>query len=74
MERATHHLLRRHATRLDAELSLAHVEEVLEGWSEQVNDEDVVQPFLAKVVDLGDAGWKVSAGPREPRRRVLTTS
>jgi hypothetical protein len=35
--RATHHLPRSHAHRLDAELATAHVEQVLEARPEQVN-------------------------------------
>jgi hypothetical protein len=31
------------------------VEEILERGSEQVNDKDVVEAFLAKVIDIGDA-------------------
>ena len=51
----THHLLRGHADRLDAELAAAHVEEVFEVGPEQVNDEDIVQTLLTKVVDLRNA-------------------
>lgn len=31
------------------------VEEVLEGRAEEVDDQDVVETFLAKVVDIGNA-------------------
>jgi hypothetical protein len=49
-------LARSHATSLDRKLAAAHVEQVLEGRSEEVDDENVVQALLAKVVDLGDTG------------------
>ena len=52
-ERCTHHLLRSHTDRLDGELAPAHVEQVLEARPQQVDDEDVVQPFLPEVVYLG---------------------
>jgi hypothetical protein len=54
----THHLLGDHHDSLDAELPSAHVEHVFETRTEEINDEDVVQAFLAKVVDLRNAGWK----------------
>jgi hypothetical protein len=31
------------------------VEEVFKRWSQKVDDEDVMEAFLAKVVDIGDA-------------------
>lgn len=53
---ATHHLLRSHAHRLDRELASAHVEQVLERGTEQVDHEHVVQAFLTKVIYLRNAG------------------
>jgi hypothetical protein len=32
------------------------IEQVLERWSEQINNQDVVEPFLTKVIDIGNAG------------------
>lgn len=52
---SAYHLLCRHDDCLDGELAAAHVEEILEGRAEEINDEDVVQTLLAKVVHLGDA-------------------
>ena len=49
------HLLRNHDDRLDGELAVAHVKQVFQRGSEQIYDEDVVQPFLAKVVDIRNA-------------------
>ena len=54
-EGGTHHLFRCHADGFDAELAAAHVKEVLEVGAEEVNDEDIVEALLAKVVHLGDA-------------------
>ena len=51
-ERCTHHLLRSHTDRLDGELAPAHVEQVLEVGAEEVNDKDIVESLLSKVVDL----------------------
>ena len=31
------------------------VEKIFEAWTEEVNDEDVVEAFLAEVVYVGDA-------------------
>ncbi len=41
---------------LDAELATAHVEEILERWTKQVDDENVVKTLLTKVVDLRNTG------------------
>lgn len=60
-EYGTHHLPCCHAHSFDRKLSSAHIEEVLQTWSEQVNDEDVMETFLAKVVYLRNAG----CGPDE---------
>jgi hypothetical protein len=35
------------------------VEEILKRGSEQVNDKNVVEAFLAKVIDIGDASCRV---------------
>jgi len=52
---ARQHLLGDHDYGLDGEAASAVVEEILERGSEQVNDKDVVEAFLAKVIDIGDA-------------------
>ena len=54
----THHLPRCHANSLYRELPPTHVEQVFEAGTQQVDDEDVVQALLPKVVYLRDAGWK----------------
>ena len=51
-----HHLSGSHADGLDVEFSVAHVEKVFETRSQKVDDENVVQSLLAKVVDLRNAG------------------
>jgi hypothetical protein len=52
---AGQHLLGDHDDSLDGEAASAVVEEILERRSEQVNDKNVVEAFLAKVIDIGDA-------------------
>lgn len=49
---SAHHLLCGHHDGLDGEFAPAHVKEVLERWAKEVDDKDVVQSLLAKVVDL----------------------
>jgi len=39
---------------------MAMIEEVFETWAEQVNDEDVVQSLLAKVIYIRDTGCTMS--------------
>lgn len=53
----THHLPSSHANGLDRELASTHIEEVLETGPEQIDNEDIVEAFLTKVVDLWDSGW-----------------
>lgn len=56
---AGQHLLRDHDDGLDGEAASAVVEEILKRGSEQVNDKNVVEAFLAKVIDIGDASCRV---------------
>lgn len=50
----TYHLLGYHDNGLDGEFPVAVVEEVFQTGSEKVNDQDVVQAFLAEVIDIRD--------------------
>jgi hypothetical protein len=50
-----HHLSCSHADGLYRELPPAHIEKIFETGSKEVDDQDVVQTFLAKVVDLRDS-------------------
>lgn len=51
-DKMSHHLLGSHDDSLDAELATAHVEEVLERGTEEIDDEYVVETFVAEVIDL----------------------
>jgi hypothetical protein len=55
----TYHLLCYHHDSLDGELSVAVIEEVLQAGAEKVNDEDVVETLLAKVVHIGDSSCSI---------------
>ena len=52
------HLVGQHESRLDRELALAVVEQVLETGSEQVHDHRIVVSFHAKPVNSRDASYK----------------
>lgn len=52
---ARQHLLGNHDNSLDGEAAVAVIKEVLEGRTEQVNDKNVVEAFLAEVIDIGNA-------------------
>lgn len=54
-ERA-HHLSCGHAHSFDRKLPSTHIEQILETWSEEVNDKDIVQALLSKMVYLRDSG------------------
>ena len=57
---AGQHLLGDHDDGLDRKAASAVVEEVLERGTEQVNDKNVVEAFLAEVIDIGDASCTLS--------------
>jgi hypothetical protein len=48
----THHLLGYHNNSLKCESPVAVVEKIFKRRTKQVNDENVVQAFLAEVVDI----------------------
>lgn len=50
------HLLGHHYNRLDCESATAVVKEVFERRAEKINDEDVVQALLAKVINIRNTG------------------
>jgi hypothetical protein len=52
----TYHLLGYHDNRLDGEFPVAVVEEVLQARAEEVDDQNVVQAFLAEIIDIRDPG------------------
>jgi hypothetical protein len=56
----TYHLLGYHDNGLDGKLPVAVVEKVLQAGAEEVDDQDVVQALLAKVIDIRDPGCRSS--------------
>ena len=58
----TNHLLRRHADSLDAELAAAEVEEVFQVRTQEVNNENIMETLLSKMVDLRNADCAVPRG------------
>ena len=56
----TYHLLCYHDNCLDRKLPVAMIEQVLETGTEQVDHQDVVQAFLAKVINIRDPGYDMS--------------
>mmetsp|Transcript_8789 Transcript_8789/g.23731 ORF Transcript_8789/g.23731 Transcript_8789/m.23731 type:complete len:334 (-) Transcript_8789:165-1166(-) len=52
------HLIGNHENGLEGESSSALVELVLEGWSEQIHDHEVVGVLCSEVVDLGET-WRI---------------
>jgi hypothetical protein len=53
----SHHLLGYHDHSLDRESAVAVIEEIFEGRAEEIDDKDVVQAFLAKVIDIRNTSW-----------------
>lgn len=56
MIEGTDHLLRNHDHGLYRKSSVAVVEQVLQARAKEVNDENVMEAFLAKVVNIGNTG------------------
>jgi hypothetical protein len=48
----THHLFSYHNDSLEGESPVAMIEEIFKRRTKQINNEDVVQAFLAEVVDI----------------------
>lgn len=55
MLETTNHLKGKHADCFNLVLATAHIEQVLEIWAQQVNDEDIVKTLLTEVMNLRDA-------------------
>lgn len=53
-------MLRYHNHGLDREPSVAVIEQILQGGSEKIDDQNIVEALLAEVVDIRDAGCLVS--------------
>jgi hypothetical protein len=71
MQIKSHHLLRNHDNCLDRESPVAEVKEILQTWSKEVNDQNVVESFLAKIIDIRYSGY---ANQCEPERQVMQNS
>ena len=52
-----HHLLRYHYYSLDGKSSIAMVEKILEGGSEEVDHEYIVEAFLAEIIYIRDTSY-----------------
>lgn len=52
---AADHLVHEHEHRFDGKMATAEVEQILEGRPEEIHDEDIVVPLLAKVSNVRDS-------------------
>lgn len=59
---AGQHLLGDHHHGLDGESAIAVVEEILQGRTKEVNDKNVVEAFLTKVIDIGNTSCEEMKG------------
>lgn len=55
--RDAHHLLGCHANGLDCEFTTAHVEQVFQVWSQEVDDENIVETLLTEIMHLRHASY-----------------
>lgn len=54
---APYHLFRDHYHCFGRELSVAVIEQILQGRSEEVNDQNIMKTFLTEVIDIRYTGW-----------------
>lgn len=54
---ASYHLFRNHHHCFGRELSVAVVKQIFERGSEEVNDKNIMEPFLSEVIDIWDPSW-----------------
>ena len=59
-EGGSYHLPGSHADGLEVKFSTAHVEQIFETRPQQVDDENVVQTLLSKMVNLRDTGCSMA--------------
>jgi hypothetical protein len=64
-----YHLSCSHTNGLDREFASAHIEQILQAGSQQIDDEDVVQTLLPKVVYLRYASCGHGAAGRSIGQR-----
>ena len=69
-----YHLFGSHAYCLDCKFAPTHVEEVFQVGAEKVDNEHVVEAFLPKVVNLGDAGCGTVSERADAMTRAHTCS
>lgn len=55
-----HHLSGCHTHSLDSELPPTHIEKIFQTRPQQINDEDIVQALLPKMIYLWNPGWTQS--------------
>lgn len=70
---STYHLLGNHDNCLDGKLPVAVIEKILQAGAEKVNNEDVVETFLTKVIDIRDPGYWMSVMRIAGRQRGCRT-
>lgn len=54
---SAHHLLSGHTNGLDGEFSATHIEQIFQVGPEKVDDENIMQSFLSKMVYLRNTGY-----------------
>jgi len=71
-DRTTYHLLRDHDNGLDGEAPVAVIEKVFETGAEEIDDEDVVKAFLAKIVDIRNSSCSVGSANQSTTAKMTT--
>jgi len=61
------HLLGNHHNSFDGELPTTHIEQVFEARAQEVDDKYVVQPFLSKMIYLGNTNCQNDQNCSEKR-------
>ena len=70
----SNHLFGYHDHSLYRKPSVAVVEQIFQGGSKEINDQDVVKTFLAEIIYIGNSSYQVLACTPTIVSKVLTAS
>jgi hypothetical protein len=51
-----YHVFSQHRDSFNGKLATAHIKHIFQAWTKEINDQNIVKTFLAKVISIGYAG------------------
>lgn len=67
----TYHLICKHENSLQGEFSLAIVEQILQTWTKQVNNHNIVVSLNSKPMHIWDSNFKLSINQKAKKQEIL---